>query len=98
MLKSNDQSRQRAVALQYDGGVAAPIVVASGMGSLAERIVETAIAHQVPVFEDNGLATVLSQLELGQEIPDELYQAIVDIYVYFLNYSLKDDTIEKDGV
>lgn len=96
MLKSNDQSRQRAVALQYDGGVAAPIVVASGMGTLAEKIVETAIEHEVPVFEDHGLATVLSQLELGQEIPDELYQAIVDIYVYFLNYSLKDDTIEKE--
>jgi hypothetical protein len=40
--------------------------------------------------EDNSLATVLSQMELGREIPEELYQAIVEIYVYFLNFDPKD--------
>jgi flagellar biosynthesis protein len=43
-------------------------------------------ANGVPVYEDDSLATVLTQLQLGQEIPAELYQAIVDIYVYFLNF------------
>ena len=78
---------QRAVALQYDGGAAAPIVVAAGMGYLAEKIVEVAAGSGVPVYEDNSLATVLSQLELGQEIPEALYQAIVEIYVYFLEFA-----------
>ena len=64
----------------------APIVIASGLGYLAEKMVEIASEHNIPVFEDNSLSTVLSQLELGSEVPEELYQAIVDIYIYFLNY------------
>ena len=80
-------NRKKAVALQYDENQqAAPIIVASGQGYVAEKIIETAVAHDVPVFEDSSLTTVLSQLELGAEIPEEVYQAVVDIYVYFLNY------------
>ena len=80
----------RAVALRYDGGDGAPVVVASGMGHLAEKIVEVASESGVPVYEDNSLATMLSQLALGQEIPDSLYRAIVEIYVYFLNFDPTD--------
>ena len=81
----------RAVALRYDGGAnTAPIVVASGMGYLAEKIVEVAAGNGVPVYEDNSLATMLSQLQLGQQIPDSLFQAIVEIYVYFLNFDPND--------
>ena len=77
------------MALKYEGE-GAPIVVASGMGYLAERMVEVAAESGVPVYEDNSLATMLSQLALGQEIPDALYQAIVEIYVYFLNFDPND--------
>ena len=77
---------KRAVALQYGADDAAPVVVASGMGYLAEKIVEVAQDSGVPVYEDDSLATILSQLNLGQEIPPELYRAIVEIYVYFLNF------------
>lgn len=80
----------RAVALRYDGGDGAPVVVASGMGYLAEKIVEVAAENGVPVYEDNSLTTMLSQLSLGQEIPDSLYRAIVEIYVYFLNFDPND--------
>ena len=82
---------------------AAPVIVASGMGYLAEKMVELAQECGVPIYEDNSLATVLTQLELGAEIPNELYQAIVDIYVYFLHYG-ENKTIEpateavQDGV
>ena len=79
----------RAVALRYDGA-GAPVVVASGMGYLAEKIVEVAAESGVPVYEDNSLATMLSQLSLGQEIPDSLYRAIVEIYVYCLNFDPND--------
>lgn len=84
------RSPGRAVALSYDGGTSAPVVVASGMGYLAEKIVEVATENGVPVYEDNSLATMLSQLALGQEIPDSLYQAIVEIYVYFLKFDPND--------
>jgi len=89
MSKSDQPSaaaRRRAVALQYGVDDAAPVVVASGMGYLAERIVDVAQENGVPVYEDDSLATILTQLNLGQEIPEELYQAIVEIYVYFLNF------------
>lgn len=78
---------KRAVALQYSGDETVPVVVASGMGYMAEQIVEVAADNGVPIYEDNSLATILTQLQLGQEIPESLYQAIIDIYVYFLNFN-----------
>ena len=89
MSRYDSRATNRAVALKYDGE-GAPVVVASGMGYLAERMIEVASESGVPVYEDNSLATMLSQLALGQEIPDALYQAIVEIYVYFLNFDPKD--------
>ena len=84
--KKARDAMKSAVALQYGSDNAAPVVVASGMGYLAEKIVETAADNGVPIYEDNSLATILSQLEVGQEIPGELYKAIVEIYVYFLHF------------
>lgn len=89
MSKSNEPGSapaKRAVALKYNRTDTAPVVVASGMGHLAERIVEVAAESGVPVYEDNSLATILSQMKLGQEIPPSLYQAVVQIYAYFLNF------------
>ena len=83
-----------AVALRYEGSSGAPVVVASGMGYLAEKIVEVASDSGVPIYEDNSLATILTQLKLGQEIPEELYKAIVEIYVYFLHF---DPNKVKEG-
>lgn len=55
----------------------------------------------VPVYEDDSLATLLTQLQLGAEIPAELYQAIVDIYIYFLGYvpdrELPEASAEEEG-
>ena len=89
MSKSNGGAR-RAVALQYGTEHSAPVIIASGMGNLAEKIVEVASENGVPIYEDNSLATVLSQMELGREIPEELYGAIVEIYLYFLNFDPSD--------
>lgn len=87
MSEFDDLMRQKAVALKYNPDKnGAPVIVASGMGYLAEKITETAMEAGVPVYEDNSLATLLTQLQLGSEIPKELYQAIVDIYIYFLGY------------
>lgn len=77
---------KKAAALRYGENDAAPVVVASGMGYMAEKIVEAAAQNGVPIYEDNSLATVLTQLQLGQEIPENLYQAIVELYVYFLHF------------
>ena len=98
MSQYKDLMAKKAVALRYDENKeAAPIIVASGLGYVAEKIVEIANENDVPVYEDNSLATVLTQLELGSEIPEELYQAIVDIYVYFLKFSPERKGQEKGG-
>ncbi|QIB68388.1 type III secretion protein [Aminipila butyrica] len=86
-MSQHSGSRQRAVALKYDEKQgAAPVIVASGLGHMAEKIVEVANHMDVPVYEDTSLATVLSQLELGAQIPEEVYRAVVEIYIYFLNF------------
>lgn len=79
---------KKAAALRYDPDKnGAPVVVASGMGYMAEKITETAMKAGVPVYEDDSLASLLTKLDLGAEIPPELYQAIVEIYVYFLGFT-----------
>ena len=90
---------RRAAALQYGPNDAAPVVVASGMGYMAEKIVETASENGVPIYEDNSLSTILTQLRLGQEVPESLYKAIVEIYVYFLHFdpsTKKEQEKEKE--
>ena len=85
---SSHKNSKRAVALKYDSNKnAAPVVVASGSGYVATKVIEIAQKNGVPVYKDDSLAVMLSQLELGSEVPDELFKTIVDIYVYFLNYN-----------
>ena len=88
--------KQKAVALKYDPDKnGAPVIVATGLGYMAERITEAAMEAGVPVYEDSSLATLLTQLKLGAEIPEELYQAIVDIYLYFLEFAPKKEGLQE---
>ncbi|HIX28255.1 MAG TPA: EscU/YscU/HrcU family type III secretion system export apparatus switch protein [Candidatus Blautia stercoravium] len=97
MSQFKDNLDKKAVALKYDEAQnSAPVIVASGMGYVAEKIVEIANESGVPVYEDNSLATVLTQMELGKEIPPELYQTIVDIYAYFLKYVPKKEEHQEE--
>ena len=78
---------QKAVALQYSPEKdTAPVIVASGMGYMAEKITEGGITPTIYPNEDDSLATLLSRLQLGAAVPEELYQAIIEIYIYFLGY------------
>lgn len=69
---------QVAVALHYRG-VNAPEVVAKGRGDVAANIIAAAKKHGVPLQEDAVLAAALSRLDLGQEIPRELYVAVAEV-------------------
>lgn len=73
-----------AVALQYDGGAAAPRVVAKGRGWIGEKIIAEAEAHGVPMERNPALAQALSTLELDDEIPQELYVAVAEILGFLL--------------
>jgi len=85
----NNSNSKRAVALKYDTNKNnAPVVIASGSGYIANKVVEIAEENGVPVYKDDSLSVLLSQLDVGSEIPEELFSAIVDVYVYFLNFKL----------
>ncbi len=83
-------SRQVAVALGYEAGKGRPPeVVAKGYGRVAEFILEVARERNIPVREDADLAEVLARLDVGAEIPDELYEAIAEVlaFIYRVNRS-----------
>ncbi|HEY2213314.1 MAG TPA: EscU/YscU/HrcU family type III secretion system export apparatus switch protein [Bradyrhizobium sp.] len=77
---------QLAVALHYDKS-GAPRVVAKGRGNIGEKIIEIAKAHDIPIEENEVLAGALSNVELGDEIPAELYKAVAEVLVFVLRLS-----------
>jgi flagellar biosynthesis protein len=77
----NSGNAPTAVALRYDG-VRAPRVTAKGSGHLAEQILQLAEDNDIPLHEDRDLVTLLAQLDLGQEIPASLYQAVAEVIAF----------------
>lgn len=78
--------RKKAVALRYDPEKdRAPVVVAKGKGDLAERIVEIAKREGIPVVEDRELIEALIRIEVFEEIPPALYEAVAKVLVFIRN-------------
>jgi len=77
---------QLAVALHYDRK-GAPRVVAKGKGRLGAKIIEVAKAHDIPIEQNEVLAGALSNVELGDEIPAELYKAVAEVLIFVLRLS-----------
>lgn len=78
----------KAVALKYDQKKDhAPRVIAKGRGEIAEKIIEIAKAHNLPLYEDQNLIQILEALDLETEIPPELYRAVAEVlaFIYRLN-------------
>jgi flagellar biosynthesis protein len=75
--------RPAAVALAYSPEKdLAPRVVASGSGKIAEQIVALARQHDIPLYEDPALAAALATVNLGDEIPPELYLVVAEVLAY----------------
>ena len=83
---SESKRNQLAVALHYDR-TGAPRVVAKGKGTLGEKIIEVARANNIPIEENEVLAGALSNVELGEEIPAELYKAVAEVLIFVLRLS-----------
>lgn len=78
-----NEERKKAVALKYEAEKdSAPKVIAKGRGWIAEKIIEIARQHGIPLKEDDALVEVLSKLDLYEEIPAELYKAVAEILVF----------------
>lgn len=80
---STDTKIPLAVALHYDR-TGAPRVIAKGKGAIGKKIIEVAKEHDIPIEQNEVLAGALSNVELGDEIPTELYKAVAEVLVFVL--------------
>ena len=80
-IKTEDKSSKTAVALTFDG-INAPSVAAKGTGLTAEKIIQLARKHGIPLYENSDLAKTLSFIPLGDEIPLEVYTVVAEILAF----------------
>ncbi|MFD1067588.1 EscU/YscU/HrcU family type III secretion system export apparatus switch protein [Oceanobacillus locisalsi] len=78
-----NEKRRKAVALSYEQRMdEAPRVAASGKGFLAEEIIERAEEHHIPIVDDPSLVEVLAQLNINEQIPEELFQVVSEVFAF----------------
>lgn len=86
-----EKKKHKAVALKYDSDLnLAPTVVAKGQGRIAEKIIELAKENKVHLHQDESLANILIQLDILQEIPEELYQVIAEVFSFIYQLDTKN--------
>ena len=82
-MEPHQQDPQQAVVLRYEPKKdQAPKLVGKGRGHLAEKIIELARHHNIPIRQDKNLIQILSRLDLNQEIPDNVYKAVAEILAF----------------
>lgn len=84
---------KKAAALKYEKDKDdAPVIVASGRGYIAQRIIDKARENNIPMFKDDASAEILCSTQIGSEIPDTLYQVIAEIYavIFKMEQEMKD--------
>jgi flagellar biosynthesis protein len=80
----------KAAALKYDKeSRGAPTVVARGKGELAKRIIQKAQEFNVPIFANEALVNSLVDLEVDAQIPTELYQSVVEVFIWLMKNEKK---------
>lgn len=73
---------KKAAAIKYSPGETAPAVVAKGSGYVADKILEKAELADIPVYKDEKLVEALTKVDLGDNIPPELYEVVAEILVF----------------
>ncbi len=82
------EDKKRAAALRYNPQTdSAPKLIAKGRGTVAEKIIELAKEHNIPIVEDPLLVDSLIKLDLYEEIPPHLYEAVAKIVAYIIRHS-----------
>ena len=95
-IKDGNYGQKAAVALKYNPDLNyAPVVVAAGLGHLAQKIVNIADENGVPVYRDDSAAALLVMLNSGDKIPTQLYSVIAAIYAEVVLTSGKTGTFVK---
>jgi flagellar biosynthesis protein len=84
------KSPSLAIALQYDKvNAPTPRVIAKGKGATGDAIIALAREHGIPIEENVLLAQALSQVEIGEDIPEALYRAVAEVLIFILRASGK---------
>lgn len=73
---------KRVAALKYEENIVAPIVTASGMGHIADKIIEKAEENDVLIVYNKELMDLLCNVDVGEYIPADLYEAVALLIVY----------------
>lgn len=94
-MTDSDKKPTFAIALQYDGDES-PQVVARGYHEVAEQILELAEEAKVPLHQDNELAALLEDLDLGDHVPQALYRVVAEVLVFAYRISGKHKTFMDD--
>jgi flagellar biosynthesis protein len=80
---TGSKSIKQAIALRYDSEKeTTPKVIAKGKGLVAEEIIKAANKQEIHIQEDPALIELLSKLEIHQQIPEELYEAVAEIFAF----------------
>jgi len=75
--------KQKAAALRYDQEKEyAPKLIASGQGLVAKNIIKRAKDNNIPTLEDPSLIELLAELNINETIPEELYQAVAEVFAF----------------
>ncbi|MFZ2973788.1 MAG: EscU/YscU/HrcU family type III secretion system export apparatus switch protein [Ferribacterium limneticum] len=90
MAKPRNDTTREAVALAYSQTDAAPRVVAKGKGLIAEQIIARAKEHGIYVHESPELVALLTQVDIDERIPPQLYMAVAELlaWLYRLEHGL----------
>jgi flagellar biosynthesis protein len=81
--------RKKAVALKYEFNSDAPIVTASGIGNIADNIIQRAAENDVPIAYNKELTDLLCNVDVGNEIPTELYEAVAHVIAFLTDLDKK---------
>lgn len=88
--KASSQTRLKAAALKYDQeSTNAPELIAKGQGELAKKILRLAKEHDISVFKNKALVDSLLNMELHEEIPPRLYQAVAELFSWLMKVENK---------
>ena len=90
--------KKKAVAVKYRPKIDdAPKVIAKGQGKVAEKIIEIAREHQLHIHNDPDLIEVLSQLDINEEIPPDLYIVIAELLAFVYSLNRSESTPDSDS-
>jgi flagellar biosynthesis protein len=91
------REKRIAASIKYDVKDSAPRLTAYGQGFLADKILEIASVAGVPLYKEEALAGQLGKVEIGREIPPEMYGVVAEVLSFIYGLSCKEGD-EKHGL